>query len=181
MLLILLWKILPANKFFQEKSHFLTKLLCFLTYEITCPILGGLFLFGIPFYDHILLSFFFRFPNEVFLKKHLTVCIQKQADNAGDKTSRSSKVTNEPKELFIEGDIKDEPLDISENIDAVTGEFITGDIWKRFIASKLFYLPTQKLYNYLFFFAWNWHIVYSTYLQIVGFLLYYRLVILSWI
>ena len=71
---------------------------------------------------------FFRFPNEVFLKKHLTVCIQKQADNAGDKTSRSNKVTTEPQEVFIEGDIKDEPLDISENIDAVTGEFITGDI-----------------------------------------------------
>ena len=71
----------------------------------------------------------FRFPNEVFLKKHLTVCIQKQADNAGDKTSRSSKVTTEPQEMFIErDDIKDEPLDISENIDAVTGEFITGDI-----------------------------------------------------
>ena len=58
----------------------------------------------------------------------MTVCIQKQADNAGDKTSRSSKVTTEPQEVFIEGDIKDEPLDISENIDAVTGEFITGDI-----------------------------------------------------
>ena len=55
------------------------------------------------------------------------MCIQKQADNAGDKTSRSSKVTIEPQEIFIEGDIKDEPLDISENIDAVTGEFITGD------------------------------------------------------
>ena len=59
----------------------------------------------------------------------MTVCIQKQADNAGDKTSRSSKVTTEPQEVFIEGDdIKDEPMDISENIDAVTGEFITGDI-----------------------------------------------------
>ena len=56
------------------------------------------------------------------------MCIQKQADNAGDKTSRSIKVTTEPQEVFIEGDIKDEPLDISENIDAVTGEFITGDI-----------------------------------------------------
>ena len=57
------------------------------------------------------------------------MCIQKQADNAGDKTSRLSKVTTEPQEMFIErDDIKDEPLDISENIDAVTGEFITGDI-----------------------------------------------------
>ena len=56
------------------------------------------------------------------------MCIQKQADNAGDKTSRSIKVTTEPQEVFIEGDdIKDEPLDISENIDAVTGEFIAGD------------------------------------------------------
>ena len=50
-----------------------------------------------------------------------------KAYNAGDKTSRSSKVTTEPQEVFIEGDIKDEPQDISENIDAVTGEFITGD------------------------------------------------------
>ena len=56
------------------------------------------------------------------------MCIQKQADNAGDKTSRSIKFTTEPQEVYIEGDIKDEPLDISENIDAVTGEFITGDI-----------------------------------------------------
>ena len=57
------------------------------------------------------------------------MCIQKQADNAGDKISRSNKVTSEPQEVFIEGDdIKDEPLDISENIDAVTGEFVIGDI-----------------------------------------------------
>ena len=96
-------KILPANKFSKKKSHFLTKLLYIVT-------------------------LFFRFPNEGFLKKHLTVCIQKQADNACDKTCRSIKVTTEPQEEFIEGDIKDEPLDISENIDAVTGEFITGDI-----------------------------------------------------
>ena len=53
--------------------------------------------------------------------------IFKKAYNAGDNTSRSNKVTTEPQEVFIEGDIKDEPLDISENIDAVTGEFITGD------------------------------------------------------
>ena len=78
------------------------------------------------------------------------MCIQKQADNAGDKTSRSNKVTTEPQDVFIDEDIKDEPLDISENIDAVTGEFITGDIWKRFIASKLFYLQ-HKNYMIMFF------------------------------
>ena len=83
---------------------------------------------AIPHFQLFVILLFFRFPNDAFLKKHLTVCIQKQADNAGDKTSRSSKVTTEHQEVFIEGDIKDEPLDISENIDAVTGEFITGDI-----------------------------------------------------
>ena len=83
---------------------------------------------AIPHFQLFVILLFFRFPNDAFLKKHLTVCIQKQADNAGDKTSRSNKVTTEPQEVFIEGDIKDEPLDISENIDAVTGEFITGDI-----------------------------------------------------
>ena len=83
------------------------------------------------------------------------MCIQKQADNAGDKTSRLIKVTTEPQEMFIEEDIKDEPLDISENIDAVTGEFITGDVWKRFIQAWIYsqqtVLPlTKKLHNYVF-------------------------------
>ena len=71
------------------------------------------------------------------------MCIQKQADNAGDKTSRSSKVTFEPQEILIEGDIKDEPLDISENIDAVTGEFVTGDMWKRFFKKPTMLVTTQ--------------------------------------
>ena len=71
----------------------------------------------------------FRFPNDVFLNKHLLVCIEKQIDNStGEKTSKSNKVRYDKQEIFIEDDIKDEPLDISENIDAVTGEFITGDL-----------------------------------------------------
>ena len=130
-----------------ERNHiFSTKLLYFLTYM---PYSWWLVIRHSLLWLYIV-TLFFRFPNEVFLKKHLTVCIQKQADNAGDKTSRSSKVTTEPQEVFIEGDIKDEPLDISENIDAVTGEFITGDIWKILIASKLFYLQQKELYNYVF-------------------------------
>ena len=48
-------------------------------------------------------------------------------DNSGEKASKSNKVRHEKQEVFIEDDIKDEPIDISENIDAVTGEFITGD------------------------------------------------------
>ena len=112
------------TKFPREKSHFLNKTtLLFDLYALFLVACYSTFPFMI-----IYCYSFFRFPNEVFLEKHLTVCIQKQADNAGDKTSRSSKVTTEPQEVFIEGDIKDEPLDISENIDAVTGEFITGDI-----------------------------------------------------
>ena len=62
-----------------------------------------------------------------YLNQHLKVCIERQLETSGNKVCRLIKVTNESREIFVENNFKDEPLDISENINSVTGEFITGD------------------------------------------------------
>ena len=62
-----------------------------------------------------------------YLNQHVKVCIERQPENFAKKPTKLNKVTAESLDIFMESDFKDEPLDISENINSVTGEFITGD------------------------------------------------------